>query len=122
MADTRQATGLTPEQWDNTFYEEYIQDSPFKSVMGTNENSIIQMVENFKKGKGDAFTVALVNRLTGRLRDHGHWQGSHRAMAVLVARAASGLRLSAVRRRSGATTPDRRARLLAGGRRPEVQL
>lgn len=65
MADTRQATGLTPEQWDDKFYTEFIQDNPFKSVMGTSENSIIQMVENFKKGKGDAFTVALVNRLTG---------------------------------------------------------
>lgn len=65
MADTRQATGLTPEQWDNQFYEEYIQESPFKGLMGTSENSIIQMTENFKKGKGDAFTVALVNRLTG---------------------------------------------------------
>lgn len=65
MADTRAATGLTPEQWDDSFFEEHIQESPFKSVMGTNENSIIQVVENFKKGKGDAFTVALVNRLTG---------------------------------------------------------
>jgi N4-gp56 family major capsid protein len=65
MADTRAATGLTPEQWDDKFYTEFIQDNPFKSVMGTSENSIIQMVENFKKGKGDAFTVALVNRLTG---------------------------------------------------------
>ena len=63
MADTRQATGLTPEQWDDQFYEEYIQESPFKGLMGTSENSIIQMTENFKKGKGDAFTVAVLHRL-----------------------------------------------------------
>jgi N4-gp56 family major capsid protein len=65
MADTRAATGLTAEQWDNKFFEEYVQTSPFKSVMGTTENSIIQMHEVFNKGKGDALTIALVNRLTG---------------------------------------------------------
>lgn len=65
MADTRQATGLTPQEWDDDFFVEYIQDSPFKSVMGTNENSIIQMHEDFAKGKGDNMSIALVNRLTG---------------------------------------------------------
>lgn len=65
MADTRAATGLTAEQWDNKFFEEYVQTSPFKSVMGTTENSIIQVHEVFNKGKGDALSIALVNRLTG---------------------------------------------------------
>ena len=63
MADTRQATGLTAEQWDDKFYVEYLQENPFKAVMGTNENSIIQMKEDFTKGKGDQMTIALVNKL-----------------------------------------------------------
>jgi hypothetical protein len=65
MADTRAATGLTVEQWDNKFFAEFIQENPFKPVMGTDENSIIQIKEDFKKGAGDAMTIALVNRLTG---------------------------------------------------------
>ena len=64
MADTRQATGLTAEQWDDKFFTEYLQENAFKAVMGTNENSIIQMKEDFTKGKGDQMTIALVNRLT----------------------------------------------------------
>lgn len=64
MADTRQATGLTAEQWDDRFFTQYLQENPFKPVMGTSENSIIQMKENFSKGKGDAMTISLVNRLT----------------------------------------------------------
>lgn len=65
MADTRAATGLTVEQWDNKFFDEFIQENPFTPVMGTDENSIIQMKEDFTKGSGDAMTIALVNRLTG---------------------------------------------------------
>ena len=63
MAETRNATGLTPEQWDNDFFEEYIQESAFKGVMGTSDNNIIQMKEEFNKGEGTAMTIALVNRL-----------------------------------------------------------
>lgn len=64
MADVRTATGLSAEQWDDRFFTEYIQQNPFRPVMGTNENSIIQMKEQFTKGNGDAMTIALVNRLT----------------------------------------------------------
>jgi N4-gp56 family major capsid protein len=32
--------------------------------MGTDENSVIQMKENLRKGTGDTITIALVNRLT----------------------------------------------------------
>lgn len=65
MADTTAATGLTPQQWDDKFFVEYIQNHPFKTYMGTDENSIFQIKEDLTKKKGDSITFALVNKLTG---------------------------------------------------------
>ena len=64
MADTTPATGLEAQKWDSKFFTTYIQGSRFKDLMGTDENSVIQMKENLKKGDGDTITIALVNRLT----------------------------------------------------------
>lgn len=64
MADTKPATGLTVQQWDDKFFMEYIQGSRFKSLMGTDENAVIQIKEDLTKKKGDTITIALVNRLT----------------------------------------------------------
>ncbi len=64
MADTRAATGLTPQQWDDKFFTEYFQDNRFADLMGTDENSVIQVKENLSKGTGDSLTFALVNKLT----------------------------------------------------------
>lgn len=64
MADTTPATGLVVQQWDDQFFTEYLQDLPIKSMMGTNENAVIQVKEDLTKKKGDVITIALVNRLT----------------------------------------------------------
>lgn len=64
MADTRAATGLSVEQWDDQYFVEYVQESLFKPYMGTNEASIIQINEDLSRKKGDKFTFALLNRLT----------------------------------------------------------
>ena len=64
MADSSAATGLTVEQWDAKFFEEYLEENRFKSVMGTSENSIIQVKEDLTKKPGDKIHYALVNRLT----------------------------------------------------------
>jgi N4-gp56 family major capsid protein len=64
MADTRAATGLTPEQWDEKFFTEYLTDNRFAGEMGTSEMSIIQVKENLTKKKGDRVNFALVNKLT----------------------------------------------------------
>lgn len=64
MADTRAATGLTVQQWDDKFFTEYFQDNRFSDEMGTNEMSIIQVKEDLSKKPGDSVTFALVNRLT----------------------------------------------------------
>jgi N4-gp56 family major capsid protein len=64
MADTRAATGLTVQDWDDQFFVEYIQESQFAILYGEGENSIIQVKENLTKKKGDTVTYALINRLT----------------------------------------------------------
>jgi N4-gp56 family major capsid protein len=63
MADTRPATGLNPTQWDDDYNTEYFQENPFLPDMGSDSNSIIQIKEDFKKGKGDNMTLALVGRM-----------------------------------------------------------
>lgn len=64
MADTRASTGLTVQQWDDRFFEEYVQESLFRPYMGTGENDIIQVKDDLTKKAGDSLTFALVNRLT----------------------------------------------------------
>ena len=64
MADTRAASGLTVEQWDDNYFMEYVQESVFKPYMGMGETSIIQVNEDLTRKKGDQFNFAFVNRLT----------------------------------------------------------
>ena len=65
MALTTAQTGLTPQQWDDKFFMEYVRESRFKRYMGTDENSIIHLKEDLTKKKGDKVTFAAVNKLTG---------------------------------------------------------
>lgn len=64
MADTRAIANLTPEQWDDQFFTEYLTENRYAGEMGTNENNIIQVKENLTKKKGDRVNFALVNKLT----------------------------------------------------------
>jgi N4-gp56 family major capsid protein len=64
MADTRAATGLTVQQWDEQFFAEYFQENVFSELYGTDEAAVIQVKENLTKKKGDSVTFALLNRLT----------------------------------------------------------
>lgn len=64
MADSTAATALEIQKWERKFFREYLQDNPLKSMMGANENSVIQMKEIGGKGQGDNITIALVNKLT----------------------------------------------------------
>ena len=65
MAQTFAATGLTPQQWDDEFFRDYVRASRYKRYMGTDESSIIQLKEDLTKKRGDSVTFALVNELTG---------------------------------------------------------
>lgn len=65
MAQSYAVSGLTPQQWDDNFFTDYVRASRFKRYMGTDETSIIQIKEELTKKKGDSVTFALVNELTG---------------------------------------------------------
>lgn len=64
MSDTTTSTRLRVQQWDDDFFTEYVRESRFKTYMGTDENSIIQVKEDLMKKRGDRLTYNLVNRLT----------------------------------------------------------
>lgn len=64
MADTRAATGLTVEQWDDKFFVEDIQENVFSILYEEGENAAIQVKEDLTKKKGDTIHFALLNRLT----------------------------------------------------------
>ena len=63
MTDTTAATGLVVQQWEDSFFSEYLHDGGFKPLMGTGENAVIQVKEDLTKKAGDSITIALVNRL-----------------------------------------------------------
>lgn len=65
MSQTYAVAGLTPQQWDDEFFRDYVRSSRFKRYMGTDEAAIIQLKEDLSKKKGDSVTFALVNELTG---------------------------------------------------------
>lgn len=69
MAQTAAAAGLTPQQWDDKFFKEYIRNNPFKAYMGRGETSLIQVKENLAKKKGDSLTFALINRFVNAPND-----------------------------------------------------
>lgn len=63
MTNTTISTDLRVKQWDDKAHMEYIRANRFKRYMGTDQNSIIQMVEKLTKTKGDAITIPLVGAL-----------------------------------------------------------
>lgn len=65
MAQTYAVAGLTPQQWDDQFFRDYVRASRFKRYMGTDEAAIFQLKEDLTKKKGDSVTFALVNELVG---------------------------------------------------------
>jgi N4-gp56 family major capsid protein len=97
MVQSVAATGLTPKQWDENFFTEYLGNHPFKGEMGTSENDIIHMKENLTKKKGDTVVFALVNDIAGAPND-GSTQlvGNELAMTSRSFNLAVGLRRSAV--------------------------
>lgn len=64
MADSRANANLTPEQWDDKFFTEYLTENRYAGEMGTDESNIIQIKETLTYKKGDRVNFALVNKLT----------------------------------------------------------
>lgn len=71
MADTTVPAALQVKQWEDSFYKEYIQIPGFASVMGTQQNSVIQVKSRLGKGRGDTIYIELINKLK-----NGATQGS----------------------------------------------
>jgi len=65
MAQSYAVSGLTPQQWDDAFFRDYVRMSRYKRYFGTDEASIFQLKENLTNKRGDSVTFALVNELTG---------------------------------------------------------
>lgn len=65
MAKSTVQSANVVQQWDSDFFAEYVRDSKFSSLMGTDENAIIQVKEDLTKKAGDTITIPLVEALTG---------------------------------------------------------
>lgn len=62
--DTTVPSNLQVKQWEDSFYKDYIQLPDFASVMGTQQNAVIQVKSQLGKGKGDTIYIELINKLT----------------------------------------------------------
>ncbi len=91
MALAAARAGLTPQQWDDKFFMEYVRENRFKRYMGTDENSIVHIKEDLAKKRGDKVTFAAVNKLggagvTGNQTLEGNEESlDSRSMAVTIA-------------------------------------
>jgi N4-gp56 family major capsid protein len=98
MADTRAIANLTPEQWDDQFFVEYLTENRYAGEMGSNENNIIQVKENLTKKKGDRINFALVNKLTqDAVTGRGTMEGNEEDMGTRSFELAIDKRRNAVR-------------------------
>lgn len=64
MADTTVPTALKIKQWEDSYYKEYIHLPDFASVMGTQQNAVIQVKSQLGKRRGDTIYIELINKLT----------------------------------------------------------
>lgn len=64
MAVTTVVSANQVSQWKRKFFEEYVRESLFAPYMGTDENSIIQLVEDLTQKAGKTINVPLVTKLT----------------------------------------------------------
>lgn len=57
--------GLTPQIWDDMFFKEYIRESQYSVLFGSDESAVIQLKDDLERRKGDRVTFAFINRLVG---------------------------------------------------------
>lgn len=65
MADTNVAANLTVEQWEDSYYTEYVRANRFKRYMGTDESMPIQLKEDLTKKEGETIHIGLLTKLSG---------------------------------------------------------
>lgn len=64
MSDTSVHSSNRVQQWAKKEFREYVRMSPFKPLMGTDNQSVIQVKEELTKDAGDSITFSLVTRIT----------------------------------------------------------
>lgn len=65
MAETTARSLLTPQQWDDKFFTEYVRENRFKRYMGTSPSNVIQVKEDLTRKAGDKVTFATVRAIGG---------------------------------------------------------
>lgn len=68
MADmnvTPSRTGLTPIQWSEEFWQEYLRDNQFSPYMGSSMDDMIQLQTDLTRKPGDSVVFAAVRNLVG---------------------------------------------------------
>jgi hypothetical protein len=89
MAESSARAGLTPQEWDNKYFPEYIREGRFYRYMGTDPSNIIQSKEDLTRKPGDRVTYASVRALTGGVTGNTVLEGNEaeldmRSMTVAV--------------------------------------
>lgn len=89
MAETTARSGLTPQQWDDEFFSEYVRENRFAVYQGTNENAVIHLKEDLTRKPGDRVTFAAVRAIGGGVQGNTVLEGNEaeldaRSMAVQV--------------------------------------
>lgn len=64
MAVTTIDANLEVDVWQKKFFAEYVRANRFARYMGTNVNSVIQIIEDLTKGRGDDVWLSLITELT----------------------------------------------------------
>lgn len=90
MAETTARSGLTPQQWDDKFFTEYVRANRFKKYMGTDPSNIIQVKEDLTRKPGDRVTFAAARALGGGVTGNTVLEGNEseldlRSLTVAVA-------------------------------------
>ena len=65
MNVTPARSGLTPVQWSEEFYQEYLRDNQFSPYFGTDMNDMIQLKTDLTRKPGDSVVFAAVRSLVG---------------------------------------------------------
>lgn len=87
--ETTAQTGLTPQQWDDEYFVEYVRENRFNPYMGKTQNAVIQLKEDLTRKPGDRVTFAAVRALGGGVSGNTVLEGNEapvdsRSMAVRV--------------------------------------
>jgi len=89
MAETTARPGLTPQQWDDEAFNEWVRENRFNVYQGTDENALIHMKEDLTRKPGDRVTFAAARAIGGGVTGNTVLEGNEaeldlRSMAVSV--------------------------------------